>query len=220
MSSIWGTSFNDYRKLALAYEKFNSGQGSVYKGHHNRKEFYVGSVMFANLNSPVYRFVRTPDNKLVKLIKNQEINVVHENQSFNVHKIFVPVPDIGVYSRFDGDTIPLEALHGRLQFLFLEQASRYFDEYVYGMTAPSIIKLQTRDWGPSTVLQLHYDRWKTYSYMFDLNWPEMPQEFMDRVAAYENDKIGKYTDPANIKKRDISRVRAKARKEAKEAFGV
>lgn len=194
------------------------GHGIDRSPFESTKYAYRGSVLFAN-GWPVGRFVPAPKDDFVVLYKPGGYLAKTEFKTKPNIIDCILVEDFGVFSKFEGDMLDVDALHERSKWLFFAEASDIIER---ANTVPESVlatanqynrgsgqKLM-RDMGMVLVL---YDR---YQLTFGLRWPLFPPTYMEQIASIIHARNSHYNSPREEAKRE----RKAAREEAKKALGL
>lgn len=112
----------------------------------------------------------------------------------------VRAPFIGHFSRYPGDEIPVQAMHQRNQWLYIQKAIWFADVELPRLSAEDIARADRvnkgeRGWARSNwfIKQFNevYDDYAAYSAFFSLGWQPIPQTIESRFLALYEEKVGK-----------------------------
>lgn len=124
------------------------------------------------------------------------------------------LPDIGVWSWYEGDMLSQGELHERMQFLFMAELRCYADTVLKPMSGADLGAK-----GQAAVVKhvdAMYERYDAYNQLFAQHWAPMPEMYRTEIIELMNAKVKRYHDPKQVAARD----RMHARKIAKKAFGI
>lgn len=172
---------------------------------------YRGNVLYYN-GEPAARVVKRPHGGWCKLYKWQ-IGSIPADLKYDCMELYVS--HLGVWSRFDDDQISDDDLHTRTQFLMVSEVVEYVNESIDARSDESFERKNAVD-VVTRQLDIWNERYKKYSDMFDLRWPDLPDAFWSQARAKAQAKHDRFMDPAAVTKRE----RSKARRMAMKALGL
>jgi hypothetical protein len=209
-----------YYSLRDRWLDFNiDGKGKPTGKEGNNR--YDNNVLYDG-NNPQQRFMRDAWNAPVVLAWTYDSAAIHQprpDTGTPGTRYFVPgnrtlffhVPDIGVFSRFEGDQMTDDDLHDRLKYVFLMEARSYCEEKVERKTAEQLQHSWCRD-QLERGINAQYERWDEYSRTFRLRWPDLPDLYREQVVSTINNKVEAYLDPKAIARRQRNHARSLAKK--------
>jgi len=166
---------------------------------------------------PVYYYNNTPSHRIVWHRNGKRFGILigYHTGTFEKARYNLTVPDIGVFSRFEGDMLPDEELHPRVQWLMVNEIKEYVDQILPAKSNEDCAnsKMQESYMKSFNALVGRYD---SYNAFFDLGWTGIPPSFMDRAKAMIATKGAEWNDPNAVTKRQ----RAKAKRAAEKALGL
>lgn len=194
------------------------GKGIDRSPFEGSKYAYRGTVLFAH-DWPVSRMVPAPKKNFVVLCRpGGYIDKTEFLKSPNIIDC-IQVEDLGVFSKFEGDMLDVEALHERSKWLFNAEASDIIERATTipesTLVATDIYRAGNRAKlvkSMETVVQL-YDR---YRFAFGLKWLAFPPNYKSRLTSVIEARAVRYNSPEEEAKRE----RRYAREEAKKALGL
>ena len=129
------------------------------------------------------------------------------------------VPCVGVYTDLDGDIIPDDKLHARIEWLCHLEAQQLIEN---AQTWPPNKLLAKPKYGSAGYVDLEARmsalaiRHREYNKAFELKWSDFPTHYKKDMADIIETRTKLYFDPVEVAKRD----RVVSRREAKRALGV
>jgi hypothetical protein len=165
------------------------------------------------------RFVSLPGDTgaKVRLIK-------HARSSFNAGKNMAAndkpflsyfVPDLGVFSSFEGDFLPEDKMHQRQGYIMLKQIETYADRTMKKLTGSALAETRVFKTQEQLMVAL-CTRYDKYRKLFELEWPDLDGKYLADFIDRLTERRDKYTDPKAVERRE----RSKARELAKKTLGL
>jgi hypothetical protein len=187
----------------------------------NERYAYKGEVLYSN-TWPAARLVQMPDGNWACLSKTGTRGcapVEWKGDGKPTLNTVIYVPCVGVFSEFDGDMLPPDKLHERMQWLFLAQSQACIDKALV-WPADKLLTIQGyRSLGADelkSTLRSQVAKWNQYSLTFKLGWPGFPDHYYNDLMSAIASREKEYLSP----QAEAQRTRQKARKEAKIALGL
>jgi hypothetical protein len=174
-----------------------------------------GPVMFNHVTG-IWRVVEDywGDKVLLKRSSNpgKPECILRTNEGFDIPVLWVP--HIGVFSKFVGDTVPInEAFHERNKFLFVSMARFIVREEIATTPIQTIIE---RAWIMDNAKRQidHYlpDAWREYSATFQLRWDPFPGHYYNEMVEDVERRKEAYLDPTAVARRERAAARRTAMK--------
>jgi len=195
---------------------FNIRGEGIRKSTRADKHSYIGPIYYAH-QWPIARLVMLPDGHYACLNKHY----VHPANptGWTVDggprlTLNLSVPDIGVFSGYDGDWLSDTQLHERLRDFWMKV------ERAREMHFPQLVSGDSSGGGMQRTLRGAVDNatkeYRAYSAAFQLGWHSFPTIFRSELDQVIEDRSRVYFSDAEVKKRE----RATARAGAKRALGL
>jgi hypothetical protein len=199
--------------ISQCYErwlKFNlQGRGAEHGTASNHR--YRGSVYYYG-DTPAQRIVKR-DGRTPVIIQRFHLGSIPSSYKSDFEVI--SVEDIAVFSKYDGDRLDGQDMHDRQRWMMLNRINAFVDEEVGGWSAETCASISTRGRAEKT-LNKYLDTYERYATLFNLNWPMLPHSVRERMMSTIVSRGLRWTDPAEVKKRE----RASAKRLANKALGL
>lgn len=167
------------------------------------------------------RWVKLPDGVRVRLIK-------HAKSKFNAGKgmagkgmtcetpyLSYFVPDLGVFSSFEGDFLPEDQLHRRQGYIMTKQIETYPERAMKRLTGSLLMDVRAFK-AEKELMEALCQRYDKYRKLFALEWPDLDMTHLAHFIDLMTEKRDRYMDPKSTAQRE----RKKARELAKKTLGL
>jgi hypothetical protein len=204
-----------YNALIQRFIEWNLAEAG--QDHGRYQDWSYKEFRFFNQHYPIARIVTTAAGEKVRLVKAGSGNswmggkLTFFGNAFHTYY----VPDIGVFSPYEGDYLPEPDMHRRQGYIMLQQVRCFAEDKLDTMNGK---KLQERNVASNLqgALQRLYERFDKYSQLFNLGWDPLPIMYQSELAGEIDRMIRIYNNPKMVQKRE----RAAARKLAKKTLGL
>jgi hypothetical protein len=204
-----------YHELIARYVQWNLNGSGQDRGRYS--DWSYRESRFFNQHYPIARIVSLPSGEKVRLVRSGQGNSWHggkltvDGKQFHTYY----VPDVGVFSLYEGDWLPEDKMHQRTGYIMLQQVRCYAETQLERLNGK---KLQERGCADRTQrgLTLLYERFDKYSALFELGWDPLPGMYATELAEQMDRMLAAYNDPKAV----IKRQRAAARTLAKKTLGL
>jgi hypothetical protein len=173
---------------------------------------YHKEVIFFNSN-PWRRIIREPRQASGWIELVQSPDSVECGRLKDSKTIYISVPSIGVLSRWPDDMFEIEDLHKRMKYLLLMELKDHCENVLVGVSGRTLSDPSNYKNPREKVIQRAnkmYGRWETYRNHFHLDWPVLPDRYVDGLRDEIKRKIDAYMDPKSVEKRERQRARKNA----------
>jgi len=171
---------------------------------------YKGAVLYS-YSWPVARVIKTSDDRWVLLTRGTSIHRAARGVGIKYDAVIVN--DIGALSQFQLDVLDPETTHERLRHLYEMEAGELVD-LADGMSPQWLFGKGGQASHLTGSMKRVYEQYELYSNTFGIKWRPMPSHYQQRLASILNERRGAYFNKDAV----ASRVRKKARREAKKAL--
>jgi hypothetical protein len=200
---------------------FNIRGDGLHKSSRHSKYSYNGPIYYSH-GWPIARLVKLPNGNWACLNKH---HVYPQNPKHWVDYggpklgTNLSVPDVAVFSAYEGDWLDDAGLHERLRDLWPKIAAHQVDE-ARETAFPTLVSPDYTDHGRQTqlaeMIATVTNEYTLYNAAFRLRWPKFPTVFADELKTIIGDRKRHYYSKTEVDKRE----RAAARAGAKKALGL
>lgn len=182
------------------------------------QDYSYKDFRFFNQHYPIARIVTVPNSgRKVRLVRAGSGNswmggkIVIRGGAFETYY----VPDIGIFSPYEGDWLKEEDMHRRQGYIMLQQV-RSFAELHLSQTNGKKLQEGYNQSSLQGALDKLYVRFDKYSELFNLGWEPLPDMYRSELREQIERMVKAYNDPKSV----LRRERSSARKLAKKTLGL
>lgn len=196
------TAIKNTAQLLSAFIDHNmtgGGRSAAAKGSY----WYRGTVLYYN-QTPSWRFIDGVKGTKVMLVKHLGY-APPKQDPYKGRMKARSVPDIGVFSHFEGDMLPDNQVLDRVRYIMLSQVRELVYETMPKINADQLESYKADDLRKT--LKEMYKRYNDLRVATGCGWNDMPTIYIEQLEDGMKQKIDAYNDPAAVKARERSAAR-------------